>query len=142
MDRALVCASLLFGASVLAGCGGGEDYRYEMAEPEAPEAAYANEVFTRLQEMKRSNRSEGPDAIDTIGYIEGMEGYGDEPPVGQYGATYDAIHAGVREIQKMVETGKSQQEIDKKLDELITKASVLPHAKGAQATPDAEAATE
>lgn len=122
--------TVLLGVGLLAGCGGGEEYRYT-SEPEAPEAAYANDVYTRLQDMKRANQTEGPQTIDFIGYLEGMEGYGDSPPVGDHAATYEEIHAGVRELQQLIESGNSSRNsINQKLDELLKKAEQLPHTAG------------
>jgi len=114
-------------AAGLCGCGGGEDYVYEVENPDSPETVYANEVYSRLQEMKQQNANEGPGAIDTIGYIEGMQGYGEDAPVGEKGALFDEIHAGVNDLKGMIDSGASQQEVAAKLDELIGKAEGLPH---------------
>lgn len=131
--------AVLIGVGLLSGCGGSEEYRYA-SETETPEAAYANEVYTRLIEMKRANRAEGPESLDVVGYLEGIEGYGESPPVGQHAATYDEIHAGVRELQDMLNSGNpSRAAVDKKLDELLAKAEQLPHTAGNQA---ADAAAE
>jgi hypothetical protein len=113
-----------------AGCGGDrdKDYAHKVENPDSPEAVYAKEVRNRLNEMKQALQKEGPGSIDTIGYIEGMEGYGEQPPVGAHGATYEKIHAGVKEIAGMVKSGKSKAEIGKKIDELLGLTKDLPGA--------------
>jgi len=123
------CAIVALAAG-LCGCGGGEDYVYENENPDSPETVYANEVYSRLQEMKEQNANEGPGALDTIGYIEGMQGYGEDPPVGENGAVFDEINAGVNDLQQMINSGASKQEVGAKLDELIGKAEGLPHTTG------------
>lgn len=121
-------------AAAVAGCGG-EDYRYEVENPDAPETVYANEVYTRLQEMKEQNTAEGPQGVDTGGYLEGIEGYGEQPPVGEHGAVYEEIHAGVRELQGLIEAGASRAEVAARIEALIAKAAQLPHTVGKDAAP-------
>lgn len=132
--------AVLIGVGLFSGCGGSEEYRYA-SETETPEAAYANDVYTRLQEMKRANQAEGPQSLDVVGYLEGIEGYGEDPPAGQHVSTYEEIHAGVRELQETLNSGSpSRDAVGKKLDELIAKAEQLPHTAGQQAGGSAEEA--
>ncbi len=83
MRFSLFCLMLLSGMCFLTGCGGDrdKDYEHKVENPDSPEMAYAKEVRSRLLDMKHNVQKEGPAAIDTIGYIEGMEGYGATPPV-------------------------------------------------------------
>jgi hypothetical protein len=118
-----LCAVLLGGVA-LAGCGKTEPYKYE-AETERPETAYANSVYTRLLDMKRANAAEGPQNVDTIGYLEGIEGHKDAA-VGEHGPTYEEIHAGVRELQSAIQSGASRADVAAKIDALIAKAENLP----------------
>lgn len=105
----------------LLGCGGGEEYAYEVENPDSPEVVYAKDVRMYLVDMQESLRSEGPGAIDFEGYFEGMSGYGDEPPVGEHGAVFDEIHAGVKELREMRDSGAARPELSAKIDELIEK---------------------
>jgi hypothetical protein len=110
------------------GCGS-EDYKYKEENPDPPEVVYANEVRMHLNGMKESVKAEGAKAIDFDGYFEGMEGYGEKPPVGQNGETYKKIDAGVKELQEMVLSGKSKADVTKKIDELLALTEGLPQSK-------------
>lgn len=118
---------IMFSACLLVGCGGGgDDYKYTDENPDSPEVVYANDVRSYLADMKDGLQDEGPQSIDFEGYFEGMEGYGDEPPVGSHGETYKKIDAGVKELQGMVNSKSSRADLMKKINELIAATGSLP----------------
>lgn len=131
--------SMLFAAvfaattPLLIGCGS-EEYKYENENPESPDTVLANDVYDQLTEMKRAVREEGPRAVDTLGFLEGMQGYAeDEEAKGSNAALYDEITAGVKDLQSKIKSGASKAEVGQMIDDLMAKADKLPHTKGQQA---------
>lgn len=126
--------------AVMLGCGS-EEPRTDFTQ-EDPSIAFAKGVKSDMVELKRQSmrpdvgvRGLGPIVEGYVENYEYLEEEGDEV-LGEHRETYLKIRDGLKELQKMVQSGASVEEVRGKIDQLVDLANTLPG--GAEGEEDEE----